>query len=246
MIKISHRQLFISLAACVVAIVTVVYFANNAVAVGFWALPVRGLLLSVAVVAAMIAVYPFNPLFAGKPAKYLLFVCLPAVMPGLVYYLFLLPRQAGEGFHAEQLRSELISDRSSNGFVEVGFSYPIFTPTITITNRELFTREVNVFLRIIDANNETNLFRAVRARVPGDSLSVESTVQGMLSENSGFLFLPVAIPPLRSVAGKVVFIISNLDDGSTFTEALGRAYQAVFELRDPDTGELLLEFPLSH
>lgn len=244
--KISFRQLFISVMAGMVAVVIVAYLANNATAIGLLALPLRALILSVAIVAAMVAVYPLNAQFARKPGLYCLFVCLPAVVPGLVYYLFLLPQQAGEGMHAEQLRSELITDRSSNGFVEVGFSYPIFTPTITITNRELFTREVNVFLRIIDANNETNLFRAVRAQIPGESLSVESTVQGMLSENAGFLFIPVAIPPLRSIAGKVVFIISNLDDGSSFTEALGRAYQASFELRDPATAELLLEFPLNH
>jgi len=36
-----------------------------------------------------------------------------------------------------------------------------------------------------------------------------------------------------------------LEDGTTFTEALGRAYQAQFELRDPESGALLLEFPLN-
>jgi hypothetical protein len=42
-----------------------------------------------------------------------------------------------------------------------------------------------------------------------------------------------------------VFIISNLEDGSTFMEALGRAYQAQFELRNPENGELIAEFPLT-
>lgn len=244
--KISIRQIFISVTALLIAVATVTYLATNAVSIGQLELPVRALILSIAVVAAMVAVYPLNFQFAGRPRLYLLFVCLPATVPGLVYYLLLLPQQAGAGLQALQLRSELITDRSSNGFVEVGFSYPIFTPTITITNSELFTTEVNVFLRIIDANNETNLFRAVRSRIPGASLSVEATVQGMLSENPDYLFLPVAVAPMRSVTGKVVFIISNLEDGSTFTEALGRAYQATFELRDPATAELLLEFPLNH
>ncbi len=244
--KISIRQIFISVSGILIAVAIVAYMATNAVSIGNQALPVRALILSVAVVAAMVAVYPLNLQFAGRPKLYFLFVCVPAVLPGLVYYLWLLPQQAGAGLEALQLRSELITDRSSNGFVEVGFSYPIFTPTITITNPQLFTTEVNVFLRIIDSNNETNLFRAVRQRIPSMSLSVEATVQGMLSENPDYLFIPVAVPPMRSVTGKVVFIISNLDDGSTFTEALGRAYQASFELRDPATAELLLEFPLNH
>jgi len=244
--KISISQIFISMTAILVAVAIVAYLATNAVSIGYKSLPVRALILSVAIVAAMIAVFPLNFQFAGRPRLYFLFVCVPAIVPGLVYYLWLLPQQAGTGLQAMQLRSELITDRSSNGFVEVGFGYPIFTPTITITNPLLFTTEVNVFLRIIDSNNETNLFRAVRQRIPNMSLSVEATVQGMLSENPDYLFLPVAVPPMRSITGKVVFVISNLDDGSTFTEALSRAYQASFELRDPATAELLLEFPLNH
>jgi len=214
--------------------------------VGLLALPLRSLLLSTAVFCAMIAVYPLNPLFVGKPLNYGLFVCLPSLLPGIIYFLYLLPQQAGVGVSGEQLQSALISDRSSNGFVEIGFSYPIYTPTITITNREVYTQQVNVYLRIEDANNEETLFRAVRANIPGSSLSVEATVLGLLSENDGFLFLPVPIPPASSVEGKVVFIISNLDDGSTFTEALGRAYQANFELRDPENADLLFSFPLNH
>lgn len=244
--RIRIHQVVISVIACMLAVAVVVYMANNAVGIGTLPLITRALILSVAIIAAMVALYPFNALFAGKPGSYALFVCLPSVVPGFVYFLLLLPQQAGTGLLAEQLQSQLITDRSSNGFVEIGFSYPIFTPTVRIENRELYTREVNVFLRIVDANNEETLFRAVRARIPGTSLSVESTVQGMLAESAGFLFLPVAIPPVSQVEGKVVFIISNLDDGTTFTEALGRAYQSSLELRDPQTGDLLLAFPLSH
>lgn len=243
---ISLRQIVISLIATMLSVLVIAYMARNAAAMGLLSLPLRALLLSTAVVAAMIAVYPFNALFARKPGLYALFVCLPATLPGLVYFLYLLPQQAGTGVSGEQLRSELITDRSSNGFVEVGFSYPIYTPTITITNNEIFTRQLNVFLRIEDANNQFSLFRAVRANIPGNSLSVEATVRGLLSENDGFLFLPVVIPPVSTVEGKVIFIISNLADGSTFTEALGRAYQANFELREPETGELLFEFSLNH
>lgn len=243
--RLTLRQVFISLVALVTAVLTGLFMLRNEALLGEESLLLRNLVLSCAIIAMLLAVYPFIPLFRNKPGRYLLFVCLPALLPGLVYYLYLLPQQAGEGVIAAQLQSELISDRSSNGIIEVGFSYPIYTPTIAVTNNELFTRRVNVFLRMIDANNETALFRAVRMRIPGAGLSVEATVRGMLSENPDYLFLPLVIPPLGTVEGKVVFIISNLDDGTTFTEAMGRAYQAQFELRDPETAELLVEFPLA-
>ena len=242
--RISLRQIAISSVALALALATVSFITRNSVLIGNEPLIARAALLSFAIIAALIAVYPLNTLFAGKPGSYGLFVCLPAILPAIVYYLYFLPLQAGTGITAVQLQSQLISDRSSNGIVEVGFSYPIFTPTISVTNHELFTRQVNVFLRMIDANNETALFRAVRARIPGTSLSVEATVQGMLSENPDYLFLPIALPPISSISGKLVFVISNLNDGTTFTEALGRAYQAQFELREPATGELIFEFPL--
>ena len=36
-----------------------------------------------------------------------------------------------------------------------------------------------------------------------------------------------------------------MEDGADFTEALGKASQVQFELRDPKNGQLLLEFPLN-
>jgi len=166
-------------------------------------------------------------------------------VPVLVYYFVLLPQQAGVGISAEQVTSEMITDSSSNGIIEVGFSYPIYTPALRVSNLELFTKQVNVFMRMTDANGEAALFRAVRTRIPGSSLSVESTVQGMLSESDGYEFIPLQIPPASSITTRVAFIISNLDNGSNFTDALSKATQAQFELRDPETGELLLEFPLN-
>lgn len=243
--KISLRQVVICVTALLIAVATVVFISQNAAQLGNESLLVRALFLNVAVVAALVAVYPFNPVFTGKPGAYALTVCAPAILPGFIYYLILFPGQAGLGVTAEQLQSQLITDSSSSGIIEVGFSYPIYTPTITITNHELFTKQVNVFLRMIDGNNESALFRAVRARIPGSGLSVEASVRGMLSESAEYLFIPLQIPPAHSVTGRVVFIISNLEDGSTFTEALGRAYQAQFELRNPENGELLYEFPLT-
>ena len=61
-------------------------------------------------------------------------------------------------------------------------------------------------------------------------LSVESTVLGMLSENSNYVFNPLELPPGISVEGQAVFIISNVEDGATFTDALRTASQAQLEL----------------
>ena len=163
----------------------------------------------------------------------------------LVYYFILLPNQAGSGLTGEQISNELITDSSSNGIIEVGFSYPIYTPSLRVGNLELFTKQVNVFLRMTDGDGEVVLFRAVRKRIPGSSLSVESTVQGMLSESAGYEFIPLEIPPASSVTTRVAFIMSNIESGSTFTDALDRASQAQFELRDPEDGSLLVDFPLT-
>ena len=237
--KIGLQQIIIRIVALLVAIIVVVFIYENPARLGEQPLIIRALVLSLAIIAALVAVYPLNPLFVDRPGTYVGIVCMPALM-------LLLPGKAGEGFEAEQLASSLISDRSSNGIIEVGFRYPIYTPTISVKNRELFTRHVNVFLRMIDSNGGDTLFRAVRLNVPGNSLSVESTVQGMLSENRRYLFNPLEIPPDRSLEGQVVFVISNLEDGTTFTDALVSAYQAQFEIRDPENGQLLLEFPLQH
>lgn len=243
--KISLRQIAISLTGIILSVAIVVFILENPARIGDSPLLVRACLLSMGILAALVAVYPFNPVFSQRPLSYAAAVCLPAIIPVFVYYLLMLPSLAGEGFTAEQLSSKLITDSSSNGLVEVGFSYPIYTPAIKVTNNGLFTERVNVFLRIKDANGESALFRAVRDVVPGTNLSVESSVRGLLSETAGTLFLPLQVPPVGSVSGQLVFIISNLDDGSSFTDALASAYQAQFELRSPSTGALIYEFPLN-
>jgi hypothetical protein len=244
--KISLRQSIISLAALMLGIFLGVFMGANGADIGDQPLLVRASLLALAIAAGLIAIYPLVPGFTNKPTAYVMVVCLPAVLPAFAYYLAILPTQAGEGFSASQSRSELITDSSSNGLVEVGFSYPIYTPTLTIKNNGLYTERVNVFLRMIDSGGGSALFRAIRNQVPGTALSVESSIRGLLSERDGVLFLPLAIPPLQEVTGQVVFIISNLNDGTSFTDALSSAYQAQFEIRDPASGQLLLEFPLEH
>lgn len=243
--KFSVRQILISSSALLVAVLTVFGFSRNPALIGELPLLVRALILDFAVLAALVAAFPFYPVFRGKPGTYGLIVCLPALVPAIFYFLVLLPQSAEEALAGEQLRSDLITDGSSNAIVEVGFAYPIYTPTIELRNQGLYTRQVNIFLRIIDANGESALFRGVRAQIPGQSLNVESSVQGMLSQNDGYLFNPVSLPPRESVQGRIVFIISNLNDGTSFMDALGSAFQASFEMRDPVNGILLEQFPLN-
>jgi len=239
------RKVIVCISALLTAVAMVVFIAQNPARIGYEPLFIRAALLSLAIVAALIAAYPFNPLFSRRPGTYAATVCIPALIPVLAYYFILLPNQAGSGLTGEQISNELITDSSSNGIIEVGFSYPIYTPELRVGNLELFTKQVNVFLRMTDGAGEVVLFRAVRKRIPGSSLSVESTVQGMLSESAGYEFIPLELPPASSVTTRVAFIISSLDDGSTFTDALDRASQAQFELRDPENGVLLLDFPLT-
>ena len=243
--NITLRKIIVSISALLVAVAMVIFIAQNPARIGSAPLFIRAALLSIAVVAALIAAYPLNPLFPGKPGIYAATVCVPALIPVLVYYFILLPNQAGSGLTGEQISNELITDSSSNGIIEVGFSYPIYTPSLRVGNLELFTKQVNVFLRMTDGDGEVVLFRAVRKRIPGSSLSVESTVQGMLSESAGYEFIPLEIPPASSVTTRVAFIMSNIESGSTFTDALDRALQAQFELRDPEDGSLLVDFPLT-
>ena len=243
--KLSLRQLIFSITALSLSAACVFYISQNAIQLGNQPLLIRALLLSLAVLSALVAMYPFNPVFTGRPGAYGFSVCLPALIPGIAYYMFILPGQAGEGFSALQLESQLITDSSSNGIIEIGFSYPIYTPTISVSNNELFSKEVNIFLRILDGDSESSLFRGVRSNIPGSALSVEASVRGLLSENDLYLFNPIQISPMGTTEGRVVFVISNLEDGTSFPEALGRAYQATFELRDPATGTLLMEFPLT-
>lgn len=212
---------------------------------GRMSLTARATIASLAGLLLAIGIRPFLPWFCRHPLACLVLVGLPLIGLGPWYFLSVLPANAAEGIDGEQLASSLITESTSNGIVEIGFAYPIYTPTISLTNNELFSRDVDVYLRVLDGNNEPALFRAVRAELPDSRLSVEATVHGLLSESPGYLFIPIAIPPRKSVEGRVVFIISDLNDGSTFNEALGRSYPAEFQIRDPESGDLLINFPLT-
>jgi len=213
---------------------------------GMLPLATRMLLMQGIALLALVGIQPWLPWLQARFRLYVVVIMVPVILVITWYYLSYLPTNAQQGLSAQQLSSARITENTSNGIIEIGFAYPIYTPTIELTNNGLFTDQVDVYLRIRDGNNESNLFRAVREELPDQRLSVEATVNGLLSENPEYLFLPVAVPPRETIVGRVVFIISDLDDGSTFDEALGRSYPAEFELRDSESGQLLLSFPLHH
>lgn len=240
------RKVLLPLALLLTGVLVASLFWLYPVTAGNLALHWRALgsVLSGGLLAA--GVRPWFPWLNRRPLLYALLMGIPLLAIGPWYFLAYLPTQAGSGVTGEQLASSLITESTSNGIVEIGFAYPIYTPTLRITNNELFTRDVDIYLRILDGNDEAALFRAVRTDLPDGRLSVEATVRGLLSESPGYLFLPVTVPPRRAVEGRVVFIISNLNDGSTFDEALGRSYPAQFQLRDARSGELLSTVPMTN
>lgn len=240
----SLRQIFISLLSLAFALTCFVLLADNPAGFGDQSLLMRALLVNVAVLSALIACYPLFRFIQLRATAFAIVVCVPAMLPALLYYVLILPRQAEEGIQFTQLQSSLISDSSSNGIVEIGFAYPIFTPELSFRNQELFTRRVSIFLRMVNAEGEQALFRGVRTTIPGQNLSVEATVRGMLGENQEYMFNPLILPPQQEVVAKVVFIISNVDDGASFTEALRVAQSVQLELRDPETGALYHELPI--
>ena len=241
--RLSLRQILFSMGCLAVALVTVIFMNNQVAVLGTQPTWVRAVVLSLAVLAALLAILPFNPVFSQRKGLYVAVICLPALLPGLVYFLVVLPAQATGGLNAEQQQLQLISDRSSNGLVEIGFSYPIFTPTIRVSSSELFTRRMDVYFRLVDETGQSTLYRGVRKRVPGSALSVESTVRGMLEQNDEYSFLPLDIPPMATVSTRPVFVITNNEDGRSFTRSLQLAQAAVFELRDAESGSLIQQFP---
>ena len=207
----------------------------NAVLVGTFAIPLRALLSAAVGIFALFGVRPWLSPFLRSSSVFAGFFVIP--------YL-LLPQREGEGVRGEQILSALITDASSNGIVEVGFSYPIYTPTVEVKNAELFTRNVELFLRVVDASGDSSLYRAVRDEVPGAALSVEASVKGLLSENNEYLFNPVSVAPLATLTGRAAFVITDLEEGKTLRQALREAQQAQFELREIQSGDLIDEFPL--
>ena len=155
----------------------------------------------------------------------------------IFFFLFSIPDDLG--FSVEEISNQFITDSSSNGYVEVGFGYPIYTPRLRIKNDDLYTRNFEIFLRVVDQSGEVYLFRAVRENLPNSSLSVESAVRVMLSEGLDFLFNPISIAPFNEIEGKVAFIISNVDNGADFIQQFSESQSSVIEFRDEVSQELI-------
>ncbi len=212
---------------------------------GYQSLQLRATLGSLAALLLVVGAWPFVPWFCRHLPLYLLVLGLPALAVSPWYYFSYLPPRSGTGVAGELLAGNEITESAGAGLVATGFAYPIFTPTIRLVNRGLFTREVDIYLHVLDGDNEAALFRAVRAELPDTRLSVEASVHGLLSESDGYFFIPVFLPPLEAVEGRVVFIIRDLNDGSTFRQALDLGYPVEFQVRDSGSGELLRSFPMA-
>ena len=111
-------QLATCLLAVLVTTAIVVFYSDNPARVGELPLLVRALLLNLGIASALVGLYFLNPLMRGRPWIYASVVLAPAMVPVFVYFLLLLPRQAGTGITVGELDLSLITDRSSNGIVK--------------------------------------------------------------------------------------------------------------------------------
>ncbi|MCY3564635.1 MAG: hypothetical protein OXH27_00475 [Gammaproteobacteria bacterium] len=205
---------------------------------------IRAVLFLLPALAALTAAWIPLRAHAPRAARLLALFYIPVLFGGFGYFLFWMPRFAESVLSIDMVEQRLITDSSSNALVEIGFAFPIFTPTVELRNGELFSREVDIYLRMIDSDGRPMLYRAVREEVPPGTLSVEATVRGMLSANERYLFLPVRLAPGEEATGRLVFVITALDEGASFMGEMRRANLAQFELRDAIGGELLLEVPV--
>ena len=242
--RVAIRIGFFILGAAI-AVAIVILMVGNPAAFGQYSLFFRACLLNLGIFAAFSALFSLFSLYVRLDHKIFAIFILASSLPAFIIYLAVIPLKAVDEIYLDQLDSSLLSDRSSNGIIEIGFQYPIFTPSISVDNRDAFTRELNIFLRITDIDQEASLFRAVRSKSTDEKLSVESTIRGMLSNNLRYLFNPVRLAPGQSISGRPVFIITNLEDGASFTEALNSGHIGYLELRDPDEGNLLADFKLA-
>ena len=235
----------LSIFAAAIAIAIMILMIGTPATFGEYSLLIRACLLNLGIFACFSALFPFFSSYLTIDRKILALLILASFLPAFIFFLSVVPSKTIDEIYLDQLDSSLLSDRSSNGIIEIGFQYPIFTPTISLVNRDAFTREVNIYLRITDSDQEASLFRAVRSRADDEKLSVESTIRGMLSDNFRYLFNPVRLAPGQAISGRPIFIITNLEDGASFTEALDSGHTGYLELRDPDEGNLLADFRLA-
>lgn len=218
---------------------------GNALWFGQQHLLVRAALFPLPLLSALAGIWIVLRARAPRRARLLALACIPVLLADFGYFLFWMPRFAESTLSIELIEQRLITDSSSNALVEIGFAFPIFTPTVELRNGELFSREVDVYLRMTGSDGQSMLYRAAREQVPPGTLSVEATVRGMLSANERYLFLPLRLAPGEAITGRLVFVITALDEGASFMGEMRRANLVQFELRDAAAGELLLEVPVA-
>ncbi len=233
-------------AALIAAALSAVWLLSaNSLWLGQQSLLLRAILLPAPLLAAATAGWLLARGKHPRSSTFFLTLGLLSLSASLACHLHWLPRHGAAELSIQMTEQRLITDSSSNALVEIGFAYPIFTPTVELSNGELFSRQLDVYLRIIDAEGESTLYRAVREAVPDETLSVESSVRGMLGANERYLFLPLQLGPGEQVTGRLVFIITALDESASFLGEMRRARLAQFELRDSATQHLLLAVPIT-
>lgn len=214
---------------------SVVYgFVNYSYELGHWSLFSRFILRTAGLLALLFAALPWLLLRKKSSQTTLLlsgFALLVLVVIMMSYSLTYQSEGSPDAILFTQSDGELITDSSSNGIIEVGFSYPIFTPNIALQNISSFSRDFDVYFRLVDSAGETWLYRGVRRHSDGTALSVESSVRGLLSRNPAYVFLPLQLAPQSRIEGRVAFVITHLDEGNSFTTALAQSQSATLELR---------------
>ena len=98
---ISVRQLILSLLAMLTALGVLAVFLRNPEFVGSQALIIRAAILDSAILLGLIAIYPLAPLFAKRPGTYGFAVCLPTLLPAILYFVWLLPLRSPGEIHGE-------------------------------------------------------------------------------------------------------------------------------------------------
>ena len=79
--KVNLQQIALSIFATLVAITIVVFYSRNPGAIGNEPLLLRAVFLNLAVLAALIAVFPLYTIFRGRPLVYMFAIILPAMVP---------------------------------------------------------------------------------------------------------------------------------------------------------------------
>ena len=91
---VTLRQLTFSLLAVLSALGVLAVFIGNPEFFGSQALIIRAAILDSVIMLVVIAVYPLAPVFVKRPETYGFAVCLPALLPAILYFVWLLPRQS--------------------------------------------------------------------------------------------------------------------------------------------------------